>query len=39
MALCGMMIADLMRNMWSWNETYSVNSALMDGILGALGLS
>jgi hypothetical protein len=39
LAVGGMMMVDLMRNMWSWNETYSVNSALMDGILGALGLS
>ena len=35
----GMMMADLLRSMWSWNEPYSVNSQLMDGILGMLGLS
>jgi hypothetical protein len=26
----GMMTYDLMRNMWSWDGTYNVNSALMD---------
>ena len=32
--ICGMMLYDLVRNMWSWNSTYGVNSSLMDGILG-----
>jgi excisionase family DNA binding protein len=36
--LCGMMMIDLMRNMWSWNETFDANSGLIDGILGLLGL-
>lgn len=36
--LCGMMMIDLMRNMWSWNQPYSLNSGLIDGILGLLGL-
>lgn len=31
--LCGMMLYDLMRNMWSWDQPYQVNSALMDGII------
>lgn len=31
--LCGMMLYDLMRNMWSWDGTYSVNSSMMDTIL------
>ena len=31
---CGMMLYDLMRNMWSWEGTYGVNSTLMDTILG-----
>ncbi len=31
--LSGMMMYDLMRNMWSWGGTYEVNSALMDAIL------
>ena len=32
--LCGMMLYDLIRNMWSWNGAYSINSSLMDMILG-----
>ncbi len=31
--LCGMMMFDLLRNMWSWNEAFTVNSSLMDTIL------
>jgi hypothetical protein len=30
----GMMTYDLMRNMWSWDGTYNVNSALMDWLSG-----
>jgi hypothetical protein len=30
---CGMFAFDLLRNMWSWNEAYSVNSSLMDMVL------
>lgn len=32
--LCCVIAFDLMRNMWSWNGTYPVNSWLMDKILG-----
>jgi len=32
--LGGMMIFDLMRNMWSWDNAFTVNSSLMDLILG-----
>jgi excisionase family DNA binding protein len=32
--LVGMMMYDLMRNMWSWNAAYDVNSWIMDLILG-----
>lgn len=32
--LSGIMMYDLMRNMWSWSGPYSVNSSLMDSILG-----
>lgn len=32
--LCGMMTYDLVRNMWSWDGPYSINSALMDTIVG-----
>jgi hypothetical protein len=34
--LCGMMMYDTLRNMWSWGEPYSVNSALMDTILNLI---
>ena len=34
LALGGMMITDLVRNMWSWSEPYALNSALMDMIIG-----
>jgi hypothetical protein len=30
---CGMFMFDMLRNMWSWQETYSVNSSMMDAIL------
>lgn len=33
----GMMAYDLLRNMWSWNGPYSVNSSLMDWILSLVG--
>jgi hypothetical protein len=32
--LCGMMLYDLLRSMWSWQGTYSVNSWLMETITG-----
>ena len=31
--LCGMMMYDMVRNIWSWDGTYSANSTLMDLIL------
>lgn len=31
--LCGMMMFDMIRNIWSWDSTYSANSTLMDMIL------
>ena len=34
LVLTGMMMVDLMRNMWSWNGEFRVNSSLMDTILG-----
>lgn len=33
LGLTGMMMFDLMRNMWSWNGAYSANSFLMDNLL------
>jgi excisionase family DNA binding protein len=35
--LCGMITYDLLRNMWSWEGAYSVNSQLMDTVLGWVG--
>lgn len=35
--LTGMMVYDLLRNMWSWGGPYPINSSLMDTILGLLG--
>jgi hypothetical protein len=37
LALCGMMMYDLVRNMWSWNGPYPVNSTIMDAIMGLFG--
>ena len=31
--LVGMMMYDLLRNMWSWDSPYNVNSSIMDAIL------
>ena len=33
LTLSGMMMYDLMRNMWSWNGTIPMNSSLMDTVL------
>jgi TRAP-type C4-dicarboxylate transport system permease small subunit len=35
--LCGWMGYDLLRNMWSWNGAYTVNSSLMDFLVGLFG--
>jgi len=32
-ALSGMMMFDLLRNMWSWNQPYEANSAIMDALV------
>lgn len=32
--LAGTMMLDMMRNIWSWEESFSLNSSLMDAILG-----
>jgi hypothetical protein len=34
---CGMFMYDLLRNMWSWSTPYTVNSSIMDTILGWFG--
>jgi hypothetical protein len=36
--LCGMMMYDMVRNIWSWDGTYSANSTLMDFILNLPGI-
>ena len=38
MSFAGMMSYDLLRNMWSWDKPYALNSSLMDMICGMLGL-
>jgi hypothetical protein len=30
LVLCGIMSFDLLRNIWSWDQVYTLNSALMD---------
>lgn len=35
--LTGMMMFDILRNMWSWNAPYRVNSPIMDAILRMFG--
>lgn len=37
LVLCSVITFDMMRNMWSWNGTYGVNSWLMDTVLGLFG--
>ncbi|MEO0529558.1 MAG: helix-turn-helix domain-containing protein [Planctomycetota bacterium] len=37
MLLCGILAMDLVQSMWAWDEPFSVNSAIMDGILGLFG--
>lgn len=34
LVLAGTMMLDMMRNIWSWEESFTLNSALMDAILG-----
>ncbi len=33
LTLTGMMLFDLIRNMWSWNQPFQANSALMDALI------
>ena len=35
--MCGMMVFDLLRNMWSWDKVYTLNSSLMDVLSPLLG--
>ncbi len=33
------MMLDMVRNIWSWDETYALNSSILDGLLGIFGLN
>lgn len=33
LAICGMMMVDVLRNMWSWDQPYTLNSSLIEAIL------
>jgi len=37
LSLTGMMMVDLLRSMWSWEGTYSINSPIMDKIIEMFG--
>ena len=36
--LCGVMMLDMIRNIWTWNESFGVSSSLLDALLGMFGL-
>ena len=38
LSLTGIMMLDLMRNIWSWDTPYSFNSTIMDMILNIVNL-
>lgn len=37
LAMCGMMVFDLLRNIWSWDQVYTLNSSLMEVLKPILG--
>ena len=37
LGLCGIMVVDLVRNLWSWDQPFTVNSALIDGLNSLFG--
>jgi hypothetical protein len=37
LVMCGMMVFDLLRNMWSWDQIYTLNSSLMEVLSPFLG--
>jgi hypothetical protein len=37
LVMCGMMVFDLLRNIWSWDQVYTLNSSLMDVLTPILG--
>lgn len=36
--VAGLMVTDLIRNMWSFDEPYAINSSIMDGIISLMGV-
>ena len=39
MAICGMVMYDIMLNMWSFNEPSGISTGVTNGILSALGMN
>ncbi len=37
LVMCGIMVFDLLRNLWSWDQVYTLNSSLMDVLTPILG--
>ena len=37
LALSGLMMFDVIRHMWSWDEPYTINSSLIDALTGVFG--
>ena len=38
LTLAGLLMVDVARNMWAWEEGMSVSTSMTDGIIGGLGL-
>ncbi|MEM9352834.1 MAG: helix-turn-helix domain-containing protein [Planctomycetota bacterium] len=38
LSFCGIMMLDMVRNIWSWGEPYALNSSLIDALLGLFKL-
>ena len=36
MGICGILALDLIRNIWSWGQPFSLNSTIMDFVVGML---
>ncbi len=39
LGLCGIMVVDLVRNLWSWDQPFTVNSALIDSLNSLFGFN
>ena len=39
LSLTGVMMLDMVWSIWSWQEPYTVSSALLDALLGPLGMN